>query len=148
MTTEYLLDTNACIAIRDLLSAKSLKSPERRRRIEQLKARWSAVPQEHLAMSAITLGELRFGAAKSNNPAGVRARLDDLRRRIRVLPLDETVADHQWRRAVQPDGSDRIQWEDFSASEEQMLVVPQSRQRCGRRADAEASRRWSAVCIR
>jgi len=94
MTTEYLLDTNACIAIRDLLSAKSLKSPERRRRIEQLKARWSAVPQEHLAMSAITLGELRFGAAKSNNPAGARARLDDLRRRIRVLPLDETVCDH------------------------------------------------------
>jgi tRNA(fMet)-specific endonuclease VapC len=88
MTTEYLLDTNVCIAIRDLLANKKTRSAERQQRIDRLRERWSRVPSERLAMSVITLGELRFGVAKSDNPASALKRLTALRQSVRVLGFD------------------------------------------------------------
>jgi tRNA(fMet)-specific endonuclease VapC len=94
MTTDYLLDTNACIAIRTLLGGKQPKSAEIQQRIAKLKTRWSAVPKERLAMSIVTLGELRFGVEKSNNPGVAKARLEALRQQVTVLMLDEHVTEH------------------------------------------------------
>lgn len=88
MTTEYLLDTNVCIAIRDLLADKKNRSVEKQQRIDRLRARWSQVPSERLAMSVITLGELRFGVAKSDNPESALQRLAALRQVVRVLGFD------------------------------------------------------------
>jgi tRNA(fMet)-specific endonuclease VapC len=94
MTIEYLLDTNVCIAIRDILAEKQPNTPERQRRLELIKARWSSVSGQRLAMSTVTLGELRFGAAKSGNPSRANARLDELLRRIQVLPMEADVSRH------------------------------------------------------
>jgi tRNA(fMet)-specific endonuclease VapC len=98
MTTEYLLDTNACIAIRDLLAKKKIHSTERQQRIERLRARWIQVPRDRLAMSIITLGELRLGVVKSDNPVTALKRLNALREIVRVLGFDlsgsEALAEH------------------------------------------------------
>lgn len=98
MTTEYLLDTNVCIAIRDLLANKKIHDPERQQRVERLRARWSQVPSDRLAMSVVTLGELRFGVAKSGNPTTALNRLAVLRQSVRVLgfegPGAESLVDH------------------------------------------------------
>lgn len=94
MTTEYLLDTNACIAIRELLKQRTPNDPERARQLQQLKARWSRVPGEQLAMSAVTLGELRYGAEKSGNPVKARQWIDAVRAKVRVLPLDDSACEH------------------------------------------------------
>jgi len=94
MTTEYLLDTNACIAIRTLLGAGKPKSVQRQQQIAQMKARWSAVSKERIAMSVVTLGELCFGAEKADDPAAARARLESLRQQIKVLAIDEQVTQH------------------------------------------------------
>lgn len=94
MTIEYLLDTNVCIAIRDILAGKQPYTPERQRRLDQIKTRWSSVPSQRLAMSTVTLGELRFGAAKSGNPGRANARLDQLLALIQVLPMEVEVSRH------------------------------------------------------
>jgi tRNA(fMet)-specific endonuclease VapC len=44
-------------------------------------------------LSVITFGELLYGAAKSTKRAEAVARLEELRRLLPVLPLDESVAD-------------------------------------------------------
>lgn len=94
MTTEYLLDTNACIAIRELLKDTQPTDPARAKQLAQLKERWSRVPKERLMMSVITLGELRFGAEKSGNPSKAKAWVDAVRAMVRVLPLDEKTGEH------------------------------------------------------
>jgi tRNA(fMet)-specific endonuclease VapC len=110
MTTEYLLDTNACIAIRDLLANKTARSLERQQRIERLRARWLQVPRDCLAMSVVTLGELRFGVSNSNDPATSLARLNALREIVRVLGFDtpgiEALAEHygEIRAALEAEG--------------------------------------------
>lgn len=95
MTNEdYLLDTNVCIAIRDLLAGRPAKSPEKQARIEKLKARWSQVPLDRLAMSAITLGELHFGVQKSTNEAAARKLLETLRATVKILAVDDQATEH------------------------------------------------------
>ena len=94
MTTEYLLDTNACIAIRDLLTSKKIKSPDRLQRLERLRQRWLQIPAEKLAMSVVTLGELHFGVVKSDNPARSLVRLNALRKVVRVISFDAPGPDH------------------------------------------------------
>ena len=92
-TTDYLLDTNACIAIRQLLANQLPKHKDRLRNIEALRQRWQQVPAQTLAMSLITLGELEFGASKST-AAGVRERLAALRAEVQLLVPDAAVAGH------------------------------------------------------
>ncbi|MEK7810530.1 MAG: type II toxin-antitoxin system VapC family toxin [Pseudomonadota bacterium] len=77
----YLLDTNICIYIKN------------HRPVEVL-ARFSKLPPGKVAMSAITYGELCFGAEKSSKPKETRHILEQLVSLIPVLPLDETASKH------------------------------------------------------
>jgi tRNA(fMet)-specific endonuclease VapC len=76
----YLLDTNICVYIRQS------RPPEVLKRFQKLR------PGEAV-LSVITFGELLYGAAKSTKRAEAVARLEELRRLLPVLPLDESVAD-------------------------------------------------------
>ena len=81
MAVRYLLDTNTCIYI-----AKH-NPPAVRERF----ARHAA---SDLAMSAVTYGELRFGAEKSQSKEKARAAIQQLRSRIEVCPLPIAAAEH------------------------------------------------------
>lgn len=77
----YLLDTNICIYV------KNHRPPE-------VLARFSKLPPGKVAMSAITYGELCFGAEKSSKPKETRKILEHLIALIPVLPLDATASLH------------------------------------------------------
>jgi tRNA(fMet)-specific endonuclease VapC len=77
----YLLDTNICIYIKNHRPAEVL-------------ARFSKLPPGKVAMSAITYGELCFGAEKSSKPKETRQILEHLISLIPVLPLDERTSIH------------------------------------------------------
>jgi tRNA(fMet)-specific endonuclease VapC len=97
MTTEhndYLLDTNACIAIRELIKELKPKDPQRADKLAKLKIRWSAIPKERLFMSIISWGELRYGAEKSTNPTSANAHLAKLRQTLQILHMDDSTGEH------------------------------------------------------
>ncbi|MDM0030695.1 type II toxin-antitoxin system VapC family toxin [Variovorax sp. J22P271] len=81
MAIRFLLDTNICIYI-----AKH-NPPAVRARFEQL-------APDVLAMSAITFGELRFGAEKSQARGKALAALEQLQSAIRIAPLTEAASQH------------------------------------------------------
>lgn len=81
MTIRYLLDTNICIYI-----AKH-NPPAVRERF----ARHTA---DELAMSVITLGELRFGAEKSQSRESALAVIARLEAAMQIAPLTEAVGEH------------------------------------------------------
>lgn len=81
MTTRYLLDTNICIYI-----AKYNPASVRERFIQH--------PANALAMSVITLGELRFGAEKSQSKERTMAAIDVLINMINIEELTDDVAAH------------------------------------------------------
>ena len=81
MSVRYLLDTNICIYI-----AKH-NPPEVRERF----ARHTA---SELAMSVITLGELRFGAEKSQMRERALSSIQTLSQLITVVPLTEATGEH------------------------------------------------------
>lgn len=81
MSTRYLLDTNICIYI-----AKH-NPPAVRERF----ARHSV---QELAMSVITLGELRFGAEKSQSRQRSLAVVAQLERTVSVCALPEAAGEH------------------------------------------------------
>ncbi len=93
MSARYLLDTNICIYI-----AKH-NPPEVRERFARHAAR-------ELAMSVVTLGELRFGAEKSQSRERALASIQTLTSLITVAPLPEAVGEHygQIRAALQASG--------------------------------------------
>jgi len=80
MKTRYMLDTNICIYI-----AKH-QPPEVKARFERLKP-------GQLVMSAITYGELCYGANKSNQRTRALAQLDELIQDIPVENLTSTAAE-------------------------------------------------------
>ena len=77
----YLLDTNICIYIKN-------------HRPTEVLARFSKLPPGKVAMSAVTYGELCFGAEKSSKPKETRQILEHLTALIPVLPLDSTASIH------------------------------------------------------
>ena len=81
MSVRYLLDTNICIYI-----AKHHPTAVRERF-----ARHTA---SELAMSVITLGELRFGAEKSQSREKTLASLAQIELMIQVMPLPENAGVH------------------------------------------------------
>lgn len=81
MAVRYLLDTNICIYI-----AKH-HPPAVRERFVQLKA-------DELAMSVVTLGELRFGAEKSQWRERAMAVIAQLVTTVKIVPLTEAVGAH------------------------------------------------------
>jgi tRNA(fMet)-specific endonuclease VapC len=101
MARRYLLDTNICIYI-----AKH-NPPAVRARFEKLTA-------DELAMSVITLGELRHGAEKSQARAKALATLQVLQGLIPVEPLTEAVSEQYGKirsaleRAGQPIGNNDL----------------------------------------
>lgn len=82
MGVRYLLDTNICIYI------AKFNPPTVRERF----VRHSA---EELAMSVITLGELRHGAEKSDASKKAFSAIELLVTAIQVMPIDNAVA-HQY----------------------------------------------------
>lgn len=80
MTVRYLLDTNICIYI-----AKHNPPAVRDRFVRH--------SSEELAMSVITLGELRHGAEKSNSPQKALSAIERLVGVIQVMPIDAEVAE-------------------------------------------------------
>lgn len=79
MKPRYMLDTNICIYI-----AKH-QPPEVKARFERLKP-------GQLVMSAITYGELHYGACKSGQLPRALTQLEELVQDIPVESLDSTVA--------------------------------------------------------
>ena len=81
MSTRFLLDTNICIYI------AKYNPPAVRERFQQY-------PANQLAMSVVTLGELRFGAEKSHAKDKAMAVIDELASLITIADLSENTADH------------------------------------------------------
>jgi tRNA(fMet)-specific endonuclease VapC len=77
----YLLDTNICIYIKNHRPAEVL-------------ARFTKLPPGKVAMSAVTYGELCFGAEKSTKRKESQRILEQLVALIPVLPLDAAVSTH------------------------------------------------------
>jgi len=76
---KYLLDTNICIY------SLNRRPPEV---IERLRVEG----QEAVAISVITMLELRQGAAKSQNPEKTHGKLDLFLGPLKILPFDENAA--------------------------------------------------------
>ena len=81
MTVRYLLDTNICIYI-----AKNNPAAVR--------ARFEQYSANAIAMSVVTLGELRHGAEKSQMREKSLATLQQLEGLIQVMPLNAAVGHH------------------------------------------------------
>lgn len=76
----YMLDTNICSSVL-------------RRRPAAVKARFDEVAPDALAVSAVVLGELLFGAARHPRREAIRRDIDDFVARLVVLPWDEAAAE-------------------------------------------------------
>jgi tRNA(fMet)-specific endonuclease VapC len=117
----YLLDTNICIYI-----AKGQPLAVRHR-FEQL-----ALPS--LAMSTITVGELRFGAEKSQYRDRALATLDQLVQMIRPSALPMSAAQHygQIRASLQqqglPIGNNDLWLAAHALAEDWILVTNNTRE--------------------
>lgn len=81
MAVRYLLDTNICIYI-----AKH-NPPE-------VRERFAHHSVDELAMSVVTLGELRFGVEKSQARERALSALAQLEAAIQVMPLNEATGQH------------------------------------------------------
>jgi tRNA(fMet)-specific endonuclease VapC len=77
----YMLDTCICSYI--------LK-----RRPPAVKARFEALDPDALCISAVTLAELYYGAARHPKGETIRKEIDDFVARLTVVSWDETAADH------------------------------------------------------
>ncbi len=121
MAVRYLLDTNICIYI-----AKH-NPPAVRARFERHSA-------NELAMSVVTLGELRHGAEKSQAREKALATLHRLEASIQVTPLTETAGQHygQIRAALensgQPIGNNDLWIAAHARSEGWILVTNNERE--------------------
>ena len=93
MAMRYLLDTNICIYI-------AKHNPP------AVRARFAQHPADALAMSVITLGELRHGAEKSQMRDKSLATLQQLESLIQVTPLTGDAGRHygQIRSALERNG--------------------------------------------
>jgi len=80
MKTRYMLDTNICIYIGKHQPPK-------------VKARFERLKPGQLVMSAITYGELYYGANKSNQRTRALTQLDELIQDIPVENLTSTAAE-------------------------------------------------------
>jgi tRNA(fMet)-specific endonuclease VapC len=81
MTERYLLDTNICIYIAKHNPAS-------------VRERFAQHSANELAMSVITLGELRFGAEKSQAKEKALAVIEDLASLMNIEELTESAAEH------------------------------------------------------
>ena len=80
MKTRYMLDTNMCIYIA-------------KHRPSEVRARFERLKPGQLVMSAITYGELYYGASKSSQQAKALAQLQELVQDIPVEELDSRASE-------------------------------------------------------
>ncbi len=95
MTVRYLLDTNICIYI-----AKHNPACVRER--------FARHHASELAMSAITLGELRYGAEKSQASKRALSTIDQLTSLIQVVDVDKATGEHYGQIRADLQGSGQI----------------------------------------
>jgi tRNA(fMet)-specific endonuclease VapC len=81
MTVRYLLDTNICIYIA-------------KHHPPAVRARFARHAASELAMSVITLGELRHGAEKSQAREKALTTLQEIAGSVQVVPLTEAAGQH------------------------------------------------------
>lgn len=81
MGTRYLLDTNICIYLTKQIPPAVWQ-------------RFSQHKSSEMAMSLITLGELRFGAEKSQQRERVLANIETLKAAIPLANLPEAASEH------------------------------------------------------
>lgn len=86
---KYLLDTNACIAIRNSFGSTASRDPAKRAARERLIERWKRLAATDLAMSFISLGELAVWVEKHDTPERARQLVAQLRSAIQDAPLPE-----------------------------------------------------------
>lgn len=97
---KYLLDTNACIGIRNSFRGVQSKDSARRAAQAKLIARWKAMPAADLAMSFITLGELRVWVEKHASRTAALALLQQVTHAVQVIgsptgaPGTDNMAEH------------------------------------------------------
>ena len=133
MAIRYLLDTNICIYI------AKYKPPAVRARFEQLSS-------DAIAMSVITLGELRHGAEKSQMRDKSLATLEQLERLIQVAPLTDEVGHHyghirsRLERAGTPIGNNDLWIAAHARAQAWVLVTHNEREFC--RVDGLAVENW------
>jgi len=73
---KYLLDTNICIYVM-------------KQRPESVLRRFHAVDRDEIGLSIITIAELEYGAAKSQNPQQNRNRLEHFRQPFQTIGLSD-----------------------------------------------------------
>jgi len=81
MTSRYLLDTN--------IASYVIKG-----NIPAVRRRMVRVPMAQLAISAVTEGELRYGAAGRPDAASLRFIVEEFLLRMTILPWDSEAARH------------------------------------------------------
>lgn len=81
MSVKYLLDTNICIYI-------AKHNPP------AVKERFSQHTAAELAMSVVTLGELRFGAEKSQSRERALEVINKLTSTMQIAPINDIVGEH------------------------------------------------------
>ncbi|WP_297472762.1 type II toxin-antitoxin system VapC family toxin [Ferrovum sp.] len=81
MTVRYLLDTNICIYI------AKYNPPA-------VRERFSRHTADEMVMSVVTLGELRFGAEKSQSRERALAVIARLEAAMKIAPLTEVAGEH------------------------------------------------------
>jgi tRNA(fMet)-specific endonuclease VapC len=121
MAVRYLLDTNICIYI-------AKHNPP------AVRARFAGHTSDELAMSVITLGELRHGAEKSQARERALAALNRLEAGIQVAPLTEPAGQHYGQiraaleRAGQPIGNNDLWIAAHARAEGWILVTNNERE--------------------
>lgn len=88
---KYLLDTNALIALRGAVHGRPPKDKTRAAQIERLKAKLQSIPAQDVAMSLITLGELRVWVENHAQRDKAEALLAQLLQRVRCVGLDDSL---------------------------------------------------------
>jgi tRNA(fMet)-specific endonuclease VapC len=78
----YLLDTNTCIAL----------IRRRTEGAERILRRLVRHAVTDIGIAALTVAELEFGVAKSQDPATNRARLDQFLLPLQIMPFDDAAA--------------------------------------------------------
>jgi tRNA(fMet)-specific endonuclease VapC len=81
MSVKYLLDTNICIYI-------AKHNPP------AVKERFSQHTAAELAISVVTLGELRFGAEKSQSRERALKVINKLTSTMQIAPINDIVGEH------------------------------------------------------
>lgn len=133
MAIRYLLDTNICIYI------AKYNPPAVRARFEQLSS-------DAIAMSVITLGELRHGAEKSQMRDKSLTTLQQLETLIQVSPLTDAVGHHYGQirssleRAGTPIGNNDLWIAAHARAQGWVLVTNNEREFC--RVDGLTVENW------